>query len=233
MDDSALGNVATLKTFKLVDLAHGVQIACSAMPQYADGSQDYSYIDYNFGNATLPPVAVLSATPTGGNIPLTVSFDGSASYDPDGSVAAYSWNFGDGTSGAGPSCSHTYSQLGSFTATLTVTDNAGAQSSSSVMIIAVDPNSINAPSGLTDSVSNKTVTLRWNDNANNETGYYVERGIKTKTGTAYTRVGILPVGATMFNDTVVSGTYYYRVQAFNSNTGRLSAYSNVVSARVR
>ena len=199
----------------------------------ADDSQDYPYINYNFANATLPPVAVLSATPTDGNIPLTVSFDGSASFAPDGSVAVYAWNFGDGSVGAGVIFPHSYTQSGTFTATLTVTDNVGAQSSTSVMILAVDPNVINAPSGLTATVSSKTVTLRWNDNANNESGYYVERGVKIKSGTAYTRVGTFPAGDTLFIETVVSGTYYYRVQAFNSSTGRLSPYSNVSSVRVR
>ena len=97
--------MATLKSFKLVDLAHNQEIPCAAVPQDADGSQVYTYIDYNFGNGTLPPVAVLSATPVSGNIPLDVVFDGSASYDSDGTIASYAWNFGDGTVGSGPICS--------------------------------------------------------------------------------------------------------------------------------
>jgi len=55
------------------------------------------------------------------------SFDGSPSSDSDGTVARYDWDFGDGTSApnAGPVPSHTYAAPGSYTATLTVTDDAG------------------------------------------------------------------------------------------------------------
>ncbi|MGW4652231.1 S8 family serine peptidase [Kitasatospora sp. NPDC004289] len=64
------------------------------------------------------------------------SFDGAKSYDPDGTVAAYSWNFGDGTSGSGQQVSHTfpYSASGTYTTTLTVTDNQGGTGSRSTTV---------------------------------------------------------------------------------------------------
>jgi hypothetical protein len=56
--------------------------------------------------------------------PLQVSFaDGS--YDPDGSVVAWRWDFGDGTGATDPSPVHTYAAPGQYTVTLTVTDNSG------------------------------------------------------------------------------------------------------------
>jgi PKD repeat protein len=57
---------------------------------------------------------------------LSVSFDASASIDPDGSIVNYAWNFGDGTTGSGATASHTYETAGTFSVTLTVTDNEGA-----------------------------------------------------------------------------------------------------------
>lgn len=129
---------------------------------------------------------------------------------------------------------HTYVQAGTYTATLAAMDNAGALASCKITILAIDPNVINAPSSLTAGVSGKTVTLRWLDNASNETGYYVERGVKTsKTGTVYTRIATLAANASSYSETVASGTYYYRVQAFNSTTGRQSPYSSAVSVRIR
>src|SRR3989344_2191309 len=53
-----------------------------------------------------PPTAIISATPTSGNTPLTVSFNGSNSSDPNGSITTYTWNFGDGTTATGVSTSH-------------------------------------------------------------------------------------------------------------------------------
>lgn len=76
-----------------------------------------------------PPTAKLAANPTSGSAPLSVHFDGTQSSDPDGSITAYAWNFGDSTSGSGATADHTYSSAGSYTATLTVTDNQGVRSS--------------------------------------------------------------------------------------------------------
>lgn len=232
--DSAVGNVATLKSFKLVDLVHSQEIPCAATPQSVDGSLLYTYIDYNFGNGTLPPAAVINATPVSGYIPLDVIFDGSASYDSDGSVASYAWNFGDGGTATGPIVGHTYNSAGTYTATLTVTDNVGAQGSATTKITVTDPNVVNAPSALAASVSGKVVTLRWADNSSNETGFYVERALKGGKGSGvYSRVATLPAGTTVYSETVAAASYYYRVQAFNSITGKLSAYSNVVTVTVK
>jgi PKD repeat protein len=56
-----------------------------------------------------------------------VTFDGSASSDPDGSVDRYDWDFGDGKNedDAGATPSHSYAEAGSYFVTLTVTDNSG------------------------------------------------------------------------------------------------------------
>ena len=81
------------------------------------------------GNA--PPVADLQATPTSGDVSLTVDFDGSASYDPDGSIWRCDYDFNnDGIWDAYDSAdtvSWTYTTAGNYDAKLRVTDNVGAQ----------------------------------------------------------------------------------------------------------
>jgi PKD repeat protein len=59
---------------------------------------------------------------------VTCSFDASTSGDPDGSIASYAWDFGDGFTGTGVTTSHPYAVGGSYPVTLIVTDNVGAQS---------------------------------------------------------------------------------------------------------
>jgi PKD repeat protein len=76
------------------------------------------------------------------NQTLACTFDASDSSDPDGSVVAWAWNFGDGSTGSGEVVSHTYASAGTFTVTLTVTDNEGATDTTSQVI------SVGAPPGV-------------------------------------------------------------------------------------
>ena len=80
------------------------------------------------------PTAVASADVTSGTAPLTVNFDGSSSSDADGTISSYAWDFGDGNSSTAVNPSHTYSSAGTYTATLTVTDDQGAVDTASITI---------------------------------------------------------------------------------------------------
>ena len=69
---------------------------------------------------------------------LVVSFDGSASSDSDGTIAGYSWDFGDGSAaGTGKTPTHTYANAGTYTVTLTVTDNGGKTAAATNPVTAV------------------------------------------------------------------------------------------------
>ncbi len=73
----------------------------------------------------LKPTAIIATNLTGGDAPITISFDGSKSSDSDGSITGYSWNFGDGTTGSGQMTQHTYTSEGIYTVSLQVTDDKG------------------------------------------------------------------------------------------------------------
>jgi PKD repeat protein len=184
------------------------------------------------GPANQPPVARATATPASGTAPLAVAFDGSSSSDTDGTIASYGWTFGDGGTATGPAPNHTYANAGNYSAQLTVTDNQGATGTSTVAI-SVTPGLTRpaAPSGLTGSVATgRVVTLRWTDNASNETGFYVERAAKAKI-LQFVRVATLGANATTCTRTENADTWVYRVQAVNG--AGVSGYSNNVTVRVR
>ncbi len=76
----------------------------------------------------LPPVAVIAASTTDGQAPLTVNLSAAGSYDPEGGPLTYSWDFGDGSPDeSGQNLQHVYSTLGSLTARLTVRDEVGLE----------------------------------------------------------------------------------------------------------
>jgi len=87
-----------------------------------------------------PPVAVANAFP--GFTSMEIVFSPSGSFDPDGTIVGYLWDFGDGSATstqANPT--HTFAQERTYTATLTVTDSLGAARSAQVSVtLPVTPN---------------------------------------------------------------------------------------------
>ena len=87
-----------------------------------------------------PPVAVAEADVTSGVVPLTVHFDGSGSYDPEGSSLTYLWFFGDGSSTSHEmSPTHTYEFYGVFGVQLIVTDDFGQRDDETITITVNPP----------------------------------------------------------------------------------------------
>jgi PKD repeat protein len=112
-----------------------------------------------------PPVASTSGTSPAvsangtisGAAPFTVNFVGSNSRDPDGIVASYLWDFGDGTTSILSNVSKTYQAAGNYTARLTVTDNAGATATATLLIaVAATP-----PPTTLKSVNVSAITMSW------------------------------------------------------------------------
>ena len=102
---------------------------------------------------------------------LVVAFDGSASYDPDGDpLTAYSWSFGDGTTGSGASPTHAYPGAGSYTATLTVSDGLSTSLPATVGVGIAD---VIPPTPVTDlaavGLGALNVRLTWTATGNNGT----------------------------------------------------------------
>lgn len=81
-----------------------------------------------------PPLARFTVAPEQPKAGEAVSFDASESSDPDGTVAQYSWDFGDQETGEGKIVTHVYKTAGTYTVTLTVTDDKNAKASTTQQI---------------------------------------------------------------------------------------------------
>jgi uncharacterized repeat protein (TIGR01451 family) len=123
--------------------------------------------------ANAAPTARLTATPSSGLAPLTVSLDGSTSSDPDhDALESYTFRFGDGSTPvtqSSPTISHTYSNPGTYHASLTVSDSRGAENTNTVDVaVTVTPSadlavSSSGPStARNDSLATYTITVRNN-----------------------------------------------------------------------
>jgi PKD repeat protein len=83
-----------------------------------------------------PPVASFTVSCS----KFTCTFNGSSSFDSDGTITNYAWKFGDGTTtSGGASVAHAYRTPGTYTVTLTVTDNGGATGVQSDSVSVVPP----------------------------------------------------------------------------------------------
>ncbi len=93
----------------------------------------------------LRPTASFTATPTNGTLPLAVNFNAGASTDPDGAIARFDWNFGDGITldDGGATPAHTYTTAGTFTSRVTVIDDEGATGTTTRAITVREP--VNQP----------------------------------------------------------------------------------------
>lgn len=121
----------------------GYVITCSSLLAYYDDyAEVFDDIVQSFEIVSkiptpvqnIPPTASISASPTtifeGGS----VSLNAFGSFDPDGRIISYEWNFGEGETGSGGITSHTYTSSGSYSLLLTVTDDKDATATSTIRI---------------------------------------------------------------------------------------------------
>jgi glucose/arabinose dehydrogenase/PKD repeat protein len=160
---NGLPDPSRLQSFVGVDAAGGA--AGHPVDLKIGPGGDLFYVDMDDGTvhritftaANQPPTAMITASPTNGPLPLTVSFDGTGSSDPEGKPLSYSWDLnGDGTFGdaTGPTASYAYTTAGVYHATLRVADDQGASDTATVTITAGNT----APTTVIDS---PTSSLTW------------------------------------------------------------------------
>ncbi|MCD6473970.1 MAG: PKD domain-containing protein [Thermoplasmata archaeon] len=190
-----------------------------------------------------PPVCSLSASPTSGDAPLTVTFYMSAS-DSDGTIASWQLDVdNDGTaeysgSGTPPATqTHTYNDPGTYTAKLTVTDNdeATAYDIATVMVNASNnnpPNTPDQPSGPTSGYTGSSYT--YSTSATDPDGDQIKYGWDWDgDGTVDEWTGYYSSGTTVSisHSWDSTGTYNIKVKAQDSNSAE-SGWSTALTVTI-
>jgi len=120
---SSIVDVGNQTTYTLSGLEGGKIYYFSVTAYDTSGNEsDYSMEVSAIPSLEAPPVAVFSATPTSGLVPLTVGFTDAST----GQISAWAWTFGDGGTSTQRHPSHGYTSAGSYTVSLTVTGPGGA-----------------------------------------------------------------------------------------------------------
>ncbi len=173
-----------------------------------------------------PPVAGFNESSTSVPTGTPVQFDASISSDADGTIAAYSWLFGDGSTGSGVTTSHSYSVAGPYTVTLTVTDDSGNTDTASALKTIVDRpplasfsesattsltlNGISFDASASSDADGTIVSFAWNFGDGT-------MGTGQTTSHSYATAGTYKVTLTVTDDSSNSGT----ATATKTNTDRL------------
>ena len=101
-----------------------------------------SYCEDGGGNQS--PVAEANG-PYAADLGNSISFSSAGSFDPDGTITSYFWDFGDGNSSTSANPTHTYGGVGSYNVVLTVTDDMGATDNDAATATVTDPGGSGIP----------------------------------------------------------------------------------------
>jgi PKD repeat protein len=188
--------------------------------------------DYITVSPPVPPTADFVATPTSGMVPLTVLFT-DVSTSGSGTINHWSWDFGDGTPGNSfpQNPVHTYDSVGTYTVTLTVTDDLGLSNSETK----TDYISVSPPASI-EQVDNKKIPSKYKlypsypNPFNPQTNIRFEVPGKSKINISiYNSLG--QKIRTLVNETLLSGVYEVKWDGLDESSIRSPSGVYVVSLR--
>nr|WP_243746064.1 PKD domain-containing protein [Tahibacter aquaticus] len=195
--------------------AHG--IACGTRPACSGGGSN------------VPPVANFASSTSG----LTASFTDSST-DSDGTIASRAWNFGDGGSSTATNPTRTYAAAGTYTVTLTVTDNGGATNTKTASVT-VSGVSSNVPPVANFTSSTSGLVASFTDSSTDSDGTIASRawnfgdgGTSTATNPSrtYAAAGTYTVTLTVTDNSGATNTKSGSVTVSGGGGNNPQTYSN-------
>jgi len=202
--------------------------------------------DYDSGFGLIQADQAVAEVTTG-NLPLTAAFtfscsgmtcafDASGSTD-DSAIVNYSWDYGDGNIGSGVTANYTYAAAGTYTVTLTVTDDTSAADSTSHAVTVSEPPA-NTPPTAFFTFSCNGLTCEFNASGSTDDGAIVSyswdygdgntgSGMVPPLGHTYSTPDIYPVTLTVTDDDGAPDTATAQIQT--KNKGKSSGSSDATS----
>lgn len=149
------GTLSTEQRFNTASLrvgTHTIYFKVQDSNGWSDEDSATVIINPDLSTPNQAPIADAGG-PYTGHTNEELSFDASASYDPDEDNLNYSWDFGDGGMGYGESVTHIYQSSGEYTITLIVEDNQGKSNTTTVLAsISATPSNQNGDDQGTNSI---------------------------------------------------------------------------------
>jgi len=179
-------------------------------------------------------IPTASFTFTSGTIltSASVSFDGTASFDPDGTIVGYAWTFGDGSTGSGATPAHSYSIAGTYSVKLNVTDNSGSTAVDTQTVIITDrPPTVTLALSSTTATSGSAIVITIS--ASDSDGAIATTTVNWGDGTTDTISG--PPTTDSHTYSLASGsssaTYTITVTVHDNSGSTMSATSNPIAVQ--
>ncbi len=143
------------------------------------------------------PNALFNFSPSDPAVGDMITFDATASSDPDGSIVSYEWRFGDGSTGSGAVVTHAFASNNTYSVRLTVTDNEGAQDTLTRSVVVRPGDEV----GWVSPTSYEDPALNWSDSEfsvdaapeytfDNDITTYAEYSLRGRNWTSYFLVKI-------------------------------------------
>lgn len=189
------------------DPGSGIYLPISVVSGFENGGFLIRAVGTKTGLPNQAPIARAQVSTLQANVNEAITFDGSASSDPDGQITQYLWSFGDGSTSTQAVTSHAYAQAGVYNVALTVTDDKGAtgQATGQITITSGPQNRLSASptSGTIAPGSAQIITVAYNAQGLAEGSYQGELQITSNGGNR-----TIPVRITVSNSVSVDEAVY-------------------------